>query len=74
MYSCMVISGLNMFISGMKCFLRLVLVGGLRFGLYKVHKRPVYNVGCELCWRGLAVLCEGPRIALWSCDIFICRL
>ena len=74
MYSCMVISGSKMFISGMKCFSRLVLAGGLRFGLYEVRKRPVCNVGCELCWKGLAVLCEGPRIALWSCDIFICRL
>ena len=35
--------------------------------------RPVCSVGCELCWRGLAVLCDVSRIALWSCGIFICQ-
>ena len=26
------------------------------FGLYEVRKRPVCNVGCELCWERVAVL------------------
>jgi len=51
MYYHVVISGSRTFISEMKWFLRLVLAGGLRFGLYEV---------LSITWR---VDCVGGEVA-----------
>lgn len=40
--------------------LMVCVSGGSRFGLYEVCKGSVCDVRCGLCWRGLAVLREGP--------------